>query len=296
MINYVCMVLIINYFLIPRYLNRDRYFTFIFFVLIVLFMGAVIEEQVMEKIFYPDTRGEGDFSVMNILTTIPDFLTMIGIFVLAKLTWDHRTRQQQFIRLEKERSESELNFLKLQLNPHVLFNNLNNLYSFALHRSEKTPQMILQLSDILRYMLYEAVHEKVSLRREIEFLNDYINLQQMTLEERAEVTYLVQADPADFLIAPLLLVPFIENCFKHGSESKIKGIKINIELNLKGTRLSLSAYNTLGTITHEMKSGEGGIGLDNVKRRLELLYPAKHELSIISMNDQYIVQLIIDLA
>jgi LytS/YehU family sensor histidine kinase len=192
--------------------------------------------------------------------------------------------------VEKEKLSLELNSLKTQINPHFLFNSLNSIYSQALAKSDQTSETVLELSNLLRYMLYEVEEDKVPLVKEVEMLENYIELQKLRLEAGSKVGFTIEGDLDRVVIAPLLLFPLVENAFKHGMKDNSEQAFIEIKLKVD-TAISFSIKNKLGQIDDMEKGKYGGIGLENVKRRLELIYPKSHEFEIIKTKSEFQVNL-----
>ena len=184
-------------------------------------------------------------------------------------------------KLAEEKVAAELSFLKSQIHPHFLFNTLNNLYALTLIKSDKTPEIVLKLSDLLDYMIYNSNEEFVSLEKELEILNSYIELEKMRYNERLELQYKITGDVNGHRIAPLILLPFIENSFKHGASNDRSNPVIKIDLTIEKEFLLLKIVNSLPADKVTDETVAQGIGLKNVKRRLELIYPGNHELKII---------------
>lgn len=188
--------------------------------------------------------------------------------------------QQKNKKLAEEKLAAELNFLKAQVHPHFLFNTLNNLYALTLIKSDKTPDIVLKLSDLLDYMIYKSNDKFVSLAKELEILEGYIELEKMRYNERLDFKYELNGKPGTHEIAPLILLPFVENCFKHGASKDRVKPSIYIRMDIEPTFLFLKVVNSVpAEKKNEIKENEG-IGLKNVQRRLELIYPGKHELKI----------------
>lgn len=224
-----------------------------------------------------------------LMQSLPTVATMAAV----KLAWSTLEHQKQAALVARERSDSELRFLRAQMNPHLLFNILNNVYSYALDRSERAPHLILRLSGVLRYMLYEAGDELVLLRRELDYIRDYFELQQLATEGRGEVDLTIAGDPANYRIAPLLLVVFIENCFKHAVETA-GPVTVRVVIGIKAGNLTLEALNNLPNPTAQPSDAKlGGIGLENVRRRLELLYRGRFKLEAGNLEGQFRVRLML---
>lgn len=291
-LNYTIAALIISYLLFPKYVYRKKYGLFVITLFILIASVILIEEFIIERIFFPDTRGK---YFPNIIYTLIDVIPPIIIIAGFKLAWDATTKQRQLDELKVMVHESELQFLKSQINPHFLFNNLNNLYAHAVEQSPKTPEIILALSSILRYMLYECKVEYVSLNKEIEQIQNFIQLGELQIEGRGTVQLTNNINATGFQIAPLILMVFLENAFKHSSSSVVDNILIQIELHLdeNGT-LEFNCKNTYQEQTNT-ESLSNGIGLVNVKKRLNLIYPNAYRLNVTDTDNQYSVRLSIQL-
>jgi LytS/YehU family sensor histidine kinase len=214
--------------------------------------------------------------------------------VSFKMVWDLMYKLKEVEQLQSLVKESELQFLKSQINPHFLFNNLNNLYAYAMENSAKTPSIILELSSVLRYMLYDCKENKVALSKEIQHLENFVKLNELQIENRGIISFNNTISNTNFTIAPLILMVFIENAFKHAMASQTDKIQIKIDLKMKENKLYFSCENSF----LEMKNNDSlhkGIGLQNVKKRLELLYPEKYDLQIDTKNGIYVVHLNLDL-
>lgn len=199
--------------------------------------------------------------------------------------------EQMNKKLREEKLAAELTFLKSQVHPHFLFNTLNNLYALTLIKSDKTPDIVLKLSGLLDYMIYKSNDEFVPLKKELEILKSYIELEKMRYNERLELKYKIEGEVDNHRIAPLILLPFIENSFKHGASND--RMKPNIKINLK-IEPDYLQLNVLNSVPGEIKRDESvseGIGLKNVSRRLELIYPNQHKLLIKRGENQFEVDL-----
>lgn len=290
--NYAISAFIINYFLLPRLVYQKKYWQFFIALFVVIMAVIVVEELVIERLYFPDSRGK-HFS--GIFYCLLDVLPMITILSGCKFAWDALTKQREVEELKATVKESELQFLKSQINPHFLFNNLNNLYSYAIENSPKTPEIILELSGVLRYMLYECKEKYVPLVKEVAQLENFINLSEMQIEERGQVNFSSKNIRVGYQIAPLILVVFIENAFKHSTASQTDKIKIDVELELldKGM-LKFVCKNSFQKLSNTDSLSQG-IGLENVKKRLQLLYPDAHQLDIQKTDKNYEVRLSLDL-
>lgn len=225
--------------------------------------------------------GRGMVSFYGILLM---FATSTSIGLIFKWQESEKKRTET----EKEKLFAELSYLKKQVNPHFLFNALNNIYSLSLNKSGKTTQAVLKLSSILRYMLYESNKKQVSLKSEIETINDYIELQKLRFTDKVTVIFELIGDPSDFQIEPLLLLPVIENAFKFGADN-INPSAIHILLKIDEW-LDVKIVNNIVQRT-DKSNDDCGIGMSNIKRRLELLYPEDHMFTYGEENDVFTVHL-----
>jgi LytS/YehU family sensor histidine kinase len=204
--------------------------------------------------------------------------------------WRYQNEKQVLL---TQTIQSELRFLKSQINPHFLFNTLNNLYALTLKKSDKAPEIVLKLSEIMRYMLYECNERRVLLSREIQYINNYLDLERLRQPEGATITFDVEGSVSDQTVAPLLFVPFLENSFKHGLNHTVNGggfVKLRLSAG-PDTLLFTIENSKVDMFPGNQHSRSGGIGLVNVRQRLEMLYPGQHELSIENAPDRYIVSL-----
>tara|TARA_R110002051_G_scaffold186206_3_gene255555 strand:- start:16887 stop:17915 length:1029 start_codon:yes stop_codon:yes gene_type:complete len=287
-LNYATGAFVINYILLPRFFYRKKYLFFFCHVAIIVSVNIAFEELVLERIFYPDTRA---MHFPGVVYSLLDVLPVILILVGFKFAWDASKKQLEVEELRSLVKESELLFLKSQINPHFLFNNLNNLYSYAIEKSPKTPSIILELSSVLRYMLYDCKEKFVAIHKEMEHLRNFTRLNEMQIEERGEVIFKTPQIKDGYQIAPLILSVFIENAFKHSTASQSENIfiHVNISLDEEGI-LNFECRNSFLEVTNTA-SLSNGIGLRNVKKRLELLYPNAHDLYIRNEQNIYYVHL-----
>lgn len=198
-----------------------------------------------------------------------------------------KDQQQQLkeAQLQLANKQTELSFLRSQVNPHFLFNSLNNIYSLVYHQSEQSLTAIAKLSDLLRYMLYDT-NEKVPLQKELDYINKYMELQQMRFENTNPIHVVVSGNMGTASIPPLLLIPFVENAFKHGDMKNPQSVAIKLAVDDDAIR-----FNVSNPIGNHQKDGSGGIGMENVQRRLELLYPGRHTLQVQQTAGIFDVQL-----
>lgn len=291
--NYAIAAGIINYLLIPLFYDTRKYTTF--FILVCALIGIVIggEELVLEKVYFPGT--DRAKYIPNLFYCLLDVLPIIVILVGFKFAWDTHKKQKSIDQLQQLVKDSELQVLKNQINPHFLFNNLNNLYALAIEQSPKTPSIILELSGVLRYMLYDCTEAYVSLSKELNHLKNYVELYKIQFEQSEYIQFRQEGESKNWEIAPLILTTFIENAFKHSSSSMTEQISIHIKSKiLDDGILIFTCENTYSEQTNVEHLGSG-IGLQNVKKRLELVYPNQYELKIGSEQDVFKVELQISL-
>ena len=281
-----------NYFyLIPAFLLKNRIGVFII-AFIVSFAGFTLARIGIDILAFGRSWlvQSPDRSQVIIQSVIDLFIILfIGLlrFAFDWLELDIHRRQ-----LETEKLNAELQFLKAQINPHFLFNTLNNLYYLSTIKSDSAPLVISKLSEVMRYMIYDSNHAQVSLAKEIEYMQYYIALERLRVREGMPLEFEV-AGRTDILISPLILITFLENAFKHGVSNGNDHCWIKVRLEVEGTRLMYRIANSKIKTASYLSDGEG-IGLKNVKRRLDLSYPGKHQLNIDDQEDSYSVTLTIE--
>lgn len=237
----------------------------------------------------PRFRRRGMVDTYNIAIFFLVFTVGTCIAVIQRWLKTEETRKET----ESQKLSTELSFLKSQINPHFFFNTLNNIYSLAIVRSEKTAPAVMKLSSIMRYILTETTQDLVPLQNEVDFIHNYIELQQVRLTEKTKVIFQSEGLIENKLVAPLIFIPFVENAFKYGISTKHEST-IEIHLNVFENSLELSVKNYIVPSESNMLENTG-IGINNVKRRLELMYPGKHILSYQSTDNYYFVHLEIQL-
>jgi LytS/YehU family sensor histidine kinase len=232
------------------------------------------------------------FNLLGVLLAVMDIGFVSGIAITLKLLRIQLTTREREKNLIKEKLEAELKFLRHQTNPHFLFNTLNNIYALARKKSEHTAEVVLRLSKLLRFMLYESKSDLISISDELKILDDYIALEKMRYE-RLTIHFQRDIDDSLHKIAPLLLLPFVENAFKHGVNAA-ENSDIRIEVDVTQHQLHFTAFNNKVTI-QEMPEDKGGLGIVNTRKRLELLYPGRHTLEIIDDPNYFSVSLLLKL-
>jgi LytS/YehU family sensor histidine kinase len=285
----------------PFLVYKKKYLLYLFSVLVAIYIMVLVKFNLTYFFLSHNVWPEGPEHIDK-LTLNYTIDMMIGelyviTFVTAiKITLDFMKEQKRVTDLEKTQLETELLFLKAQVSPHFFFNTLNNIYSLSVEKSDKTPKIILKLSELMRYMLYETKKKRQSLEKEILCIQNYLDLERIRHNDRLEVNMSISGDLEDKKIAPILLLSFIENAFKHGVNKNIGKVKIDIDFNIKGDFLYFIISNPMPA---NMQLGENvkhssGIGLENVKKRLELGYKKEdYKLSIKNKKNNFVVKLIL---
>ena len=231
--------------------------------------------------------------VIQVVTSNFFIVVFLGMIRFAVDWFEFEARQKN---VENERLTAELNFLKAQINPHFLFNTLNNLYYLAYTQSSNTTEVIAKLSQMMRYMIYDSNYALVPLSKEIEYMENYISLERLRLNDQIPIKFTIEGgNPQDFLIAPLIFITFLENAFKHGVSNNHPKAWVNVFIEIQGKECVYRVENSKIPFTKPEAGEKSGIGLQNVKRRLELSYPGKHKLTVEDQEERYAVQLHIQL-
>lgn len=283
------------YFWFPRYLARNKYWRFILFNMVSVVALAVLMEQVkvainhgeqMDKAFKMAREANGEKKHQDRLDyfALLTALIIIGISTSVAAVQNAQRDKQYRQNLEQEKINSELSFLKAQINPHFFFNTLNNIYALTIIDVEAAREALHKLSRMMRYVLYETQHGTVLLSQEIAFAQDYIQLMQLRLTDKVTVNLQPPTPLHDVSIAPMLFLPFIENAFKHGV-SAVQPSHIDIRIWQQGPKVYIEVKNTLFPEKRTVLDESNGIGLTNTQRRLDLLYPGKYQLDVSENTD-----------
>lgn len=284
------MIYITNSLLIPQLLYKKRYISFALAFLLIILTSGFIKVYVMGKIMdQPELYSlSGNLKVRFYENVISDFF-LVTAGSAFKLMFDYSKLQQRMAETAKEKAEAELNFLKSQINPHFLFNSLNSVYFLIDKNNTEARESLHKFSGMLRYQLYELNGDRIPVEREVSYLKDYVDLQKLRKDEHYSVEFSSSPQVRGFSIEPLLLVPFVENAFKHISHYTDKNNFVKLSLDRENGHFNFSVENSKeqGKTTGK----HSGIGLANVKRRLELLYPGKYSLHIKDEKDKYKVEL-----
>jgi two-component system LytT family sensor kinase len=273
-------VYITNYFLIPRLLYKKWYVGFSAAFIALIIVSGVVKIFLISRVMHDPAMLtlSGNLKSRFYENVISDFfLIMAG--AAFKLIVDYTKMQQRLAEVGKEKAETELNFLKSQINPHFLFNSLNSVYFLIDKNNADARQALHTFSDMLRYQLYEANGEKIPIEKEISYLQDYVHLQQLRKDENYIVQFNCSPEVKNFSIEPLLLIPFVENAFKHISHKADRINFVRLDLNRSNGYFEFAVENSQEKGIHTTEQ-HGGIGMNNVKRRLELLYHDVHKLDV----------------
>jgi len=268
-----------------QFYENKRFLLYGLFLFVVLIFGTVLV-RVIGRVSDFFIEGTYTFGIGNYAFFRVFFFMLFG--VLYQLLLEHKKAEEKNKNLELEKRETELQFLKSQMNPHFFFNTLNNIYGLAYQKNDMTPKAILKLSEAMRYVIYETKSDQVSLMKELQFINNYIELERLRLVHKENLIYQNEVNWFGGKIAPLVLLPFVENCFKHSNIDEDEDSEINISIWIEDGVLHLSCGNTM---SGKANYKEGGVGTSNVMKRLELLYGDKYSLHNESTSNSYFVLL-----
>lgn len=293
----------IMYFVVPRYVIQHKYLAAGIAVMAIVLVTGVLQALISLRLLVPIKQalfgqttipyqyGAAHSGLFHLamMAGLRGGLTITGLAVAIKLMKHWYTEGQRNLQLQKEAVESQLQMLKAQVHPHFLFNTLNNIYSLTQNTSPTAAKMLMGLSDMLRYMLYECNQPLVPLAKELKMIDEYIALEKIRYGNRFELHVSFPEKADDVSIAPLLLLPLVENCFKHGISTVLDQPWLTLQASLDGAALTVKILNSKSAT--ESPSQDRGIGLENVRRRLALMYPDKHELLITNEDEVFIVNL-----
>ena len=293
--HHIVMVYVFFYFLIPRYLLQKKFLPFVLWGIAVTLFGIAFS-YVINFVVLP-SLGYGDklMTVWNPGLALLGQFTLLGGAVSIKLLKYWYQQKQETMEMQQQKLSAELQLLKSQVHPHFLFNTLNNLYSFTLQQSHKAPEIVLKLSQLLRFMIYESKTPTIPLSSEIGILQDYIELEKLRYGNRLDISLSFTGDLQRKVIPPLLLLPLIENSFKHGTSNQLEQCWISLDLHVEKTHMNLKLVNSRDNENNSMNDEHKGLGLQNVQRRLELLYPGRHSFQVKQEEEMFIVHLQLEL-
>ena len=292
---YGLIVYVNIYYLFPKFMNTGKISTY----LLLLFASVLMITPIKTMTFYGVKAVDTSVSIfMN--NNIQNFFLSIFFMACAssiyKIINDWAQQRREKVDLQRQTLKSELNFLRSQINPHFLFNTLNSLYALTLKKSDKAPEIVLRLSEMMRYMLYECNERYVTLEKEINYVKNYLELEKIRHKGKCDIEFEMIGEVGSQKIAPLIFIPFIENSFKHGLNSQIVDGYVDIIMNIKDDSINMNIKNSKSQTKPKAPSKiSGGVGLVNVKRRLNLLYSEEYQLSIKDTPNEYAVNIDINL-
>ena len=287
------------YFLIPFILNKGKYFLYLILLILCIAGSTYLNQLTFGHIidfFLPGYYFISYFDFFNLLKFFAAFIGITSLIKLSKSYFLLLETRNQLMKIQKEKTDAELQALRNQVNPHFLFNGLNSIYSLVLKHSEKAPETILKLSEILRYIIYETRKEKVDLKKELDYMQHYIDIQKLRSDPRAKIDTRISGDPDNRKIAPLLFLPLIENSFKHGIKGETGSTFVILEWIIEKDTIRFVAENNKGQSEDADTEKKHGIGLENLKQRLEMTYPGKHQFETKETEDRFIATLEIQTA
>ncbi len=281
------------YYLIPRFLVKKRYILFVFYFFLSLMLFYVVRTGLnfvlVSENLWPEAQGNQEpFTLIHIVEVMIGTIYVIALVSAIKLAFDWITEKRKNDELQRIQLQTELDFLKTQIQPHFFFNTLNNLYALVIKQSPNAPDVVLKLSEIMQYVLYEVKEPKIRLMKSINYLHSYLELEKLRYGDRVQSEISIDGDIDDVEVPPLIFLPFIENCFKHGAKSD-KDIKVDISFVVKGNFLYFTVENTFDGKQEFIQ--KHGIGIENVRRRLQLLFGNKHKFETRSSGKSFKVQL-----
>lgn len=292
---YAAIVYFNLYYLIPNFLDKKQ-----FNLYIILLMSATLVVTLLRVVIfylkfakYPLLQEELIEHQLGYFITSFFFASSSTVLKIVS-DWLRHTQEKQ--EMERQTIQTELRFLRSQINPHFLFNTLNSLYALSLKKADEAPDMILKLSEIMRYMLYDCNERLVPLHKEISYIRNYLDLERVRHGSRAEIEFTVEGEVTDQAVSPFMFTPFLENSFKHGVGPQLSGSFVHIQLWVDDDQVAFNITNSKPE--RKPQPGilrSGGIGMVNVKRRLELLYPEKYDLKIEDTPNTYGVTLNLEL-
>ena len=266
------------YLLFPKYLFKRKYLVYSIFIVSTIGFGAFIL-----KFILPSANANFNLPIVQ------HFINLFFIVVITssfKFFREYLRKQELLIRIENKQLKAELNILKAQIHPHFLFNTLNNLYGLITqNQNQQASDVTLKLADLMRYLLESSKTDLVNLNKEIQFLEDYLSLEKIRLSQKTDINFTVSGMNKELFVAPLLFIPLVENAFKHGLNTISTDSFAHFSLSVQGNELFFEAINSVGKSLEITE--KSGTGLENLKKRLQLIYPQKHQLVIEQTSNQF---------
>ena len=284
----------VAYIAVPKFLLKNKFLSFSLIIIGWGILGLYINSYFRGYIFFPISLklGMEIYGSVDNPATFLCMTTTTGCMSISTLAKRWFIKQQELMQAEQEKATAQLQLLKAQLHPHFLFNTLNNIYAFSLERSPKTPRLVLKLSSLLSYMLYDCKEDEVLLEKEVEVMRNYIDLEKERYGDKLEISVNIEGEIIDHYIKPLLILPFLENAFKHGTSEQLNHPWMSVDIMVKSNRLLCKVVNSKN---EDVPYHYQGVGISNVRRRLELLYPNRHELKLANEGVFFVVSLVVEL-
>ncbi|MEN8230600.1 MAG: histidine kinase [Bacteroidota bacterium] len=286
------MVYLNLYLAVPGLLRKERYLLYVLIFLILTGGAALFLYFLFDSLIDLILPNYYFISYYN----VPILMLFTGAFLLLTTLLKLSRSWFMLLRVERMSTNHQLKSLQSQINPHFLLNSLQTIYALSLEKSDHTPKVILQLADILKYTLYETAQDRVMLRKELDMIKDYVEIHRLRIDPgRAEIVLDIKGESGEAMIAPMLLIPFVENSFKHGLQGSPLHAFVHIHINITPGRFLFHIENNLGNMDPISQEEKKGIGIDNTRQRLELLYQGKYKLAIGSKERTFEVKLELDL-
>ncbi|MGQ7869688.1 sensor histidine kinase [Sunxiuqinia sp. sy24] len=291
----------LNYYLIPRFLYKDSYWRFLLFLaytfaftlwaelMISMFVFVIVSDFQFYKL--DPTSFDVVFLLVGLYFIILAFIAIEQVKRAFEIKKENTRLEKRQLETELKLRESELKVLRAQIHPHFLFNTLNNLYGLTLEKSDLAPELVLKLSDLMDYMLYKCNRPKVALKSELDHLRNYIEIEKIRYGRQLTIDLQMEGNPEQLEIAPMLLLAFFENAFKHGVSKSIQNPFVRISLHIDHQQFELQILNSRTPMSNQSEDYTHGIGLKNVQKRLELIYPDTHQLQIKAGDDTFEIKL-----
>lgn len=295
----VALVYFNLYYLLPKFIPSGKYGHYFLSMIVLMALVVIIKRLLIFEIIYPYTcpvqyQTESLITFSNFFLMLNSEVYLIGLTSAIKMAMNWVRNIQATKDLESEKLEAELGQLKAQIQPHFFFNTLNNLYALTLKKSDQAPGIVQKLSELMSYLLYDCDGEVVPLGEEVKLIHNYLDLEKLRYGKRLQVKFEMKGCFTDQSIPPYIILPFVENAFKHG-QTTLSGVAINIFLEAEKDHLILKVKNPVADIAPAQGFVKGGIGLKNVQRRLDLLYGSGYSLNVVKENKEYQVNLRIPL-
>lgn len=289
----ISVIVYLNLYLaVPGFLRKERYLLYVVIFLVLTAVGASFLYFLFDSLIDLILPNYYFISYYN----VPILMLFTGSFLLLSTLLKLSRSWFMLLRVERMSTSHQLKSLQSQINPHFLLNSLQSIYALSLEKSDLTPKVILQLADILKYTLYETAHDRVALKKELDMVKDYVEIHRHRIDpDRAKIVLDIKGEPGEGKIAPMLLIPFIENSFKHGLQGSPQHAFVHIRIEMNPGNFLFTIENNLGSTDDISQEKKKGIGIDNTRQRLELLYPGRHKLVIGRKDKTFEVKLELDL-